>query len=61
MVLSKLACASGLYALEQGRYKAAALKLTEASLRPAAVLPCFLERPWVACCLLPCCRAAVLP
>ncbi len=29
MVLSKLACASGLYALEQGRYKAAVLKFSE--------------------------------
>lgn len=48
MVLSKLACASGLYALEQGRYKAAALKFTEASLLPA-VLPCCLERCWAAC------------
>ena len=33
MVLSKLACASGLYALEQGRYKAAALKFTEVRTR----------------------------
>ncbi|PRW44245.1 COP9 signalosome complex subunit 1 [Chlorella sorokiniana] len=31
VVQSKLACASGLYALEQGRYKAAALKFTEVS------------------------------
>ncbi|KAL4439259.1 hypothetical protein ABPG77_004161 [Micractinium sp. CCAP 211/92] len=30
-VMSKLACASGLYCLEQGRYKAAALKFTEAT------------------------------
>lgn len=29
IVTSKLACASGLYCLEQGRYKAAALKFTE--------------------------------
>lgn len=30
VVLSQLACASGLYCLEQGQYKAAALKFTEA-------------------------------
>lgn len=31
MVMSKLACASGLYLLEQGRYKAAALKFAGVS------------------------------
>jgi hypothetical protein len=31
-VASQLACASGLYCLEQGRYRAAALKLTEVAL-----------------------------
>ena len=36
--MSKLAAASGLYCLEQGRYKAAALKFTEATLAAAAGL-----------------------
>lgn len=34
VVMSKLACASGLYCLEQGRYKAAALKFTEVTPQP---------------------------
>lgn len=38
IVMSKLAAASGLYCLEQGRYKAAALKFTEATLAAAAGL-----------------------
>lgn len=36
--MSKLACASGLYCLEQGRYKAAALKFTEVIWAPCHTL-----------------------